>query len=927
MIINLIFSLSFILQDTWAGGRDTIVVKRDTLRTFLKAYQVDPFYKTDSLIISRDSLFLVPSSQVFDFGGYEVKGIALKSPDTVFVGVFYPNITVQNFKIFYTLDSLSFTSGRVLYDDKSFNLVKRIYFSKDFGNNLWIGSVSGLGWIFYSNELEYLPPQNFRWIPNSPSASGHSFSDFLIFSPLKMYCSTNRGRIFRYLKSQNIWQSIYQFPSPPGSEPDAHCLFKTRNGLGIAIALADGSGSKIYETLDDVNFYPISPLLPSKQIVGGVLSNPEKNLIVAGNLPTACYLIKNNSYYTTFQSSEVEIFDIFKSNSGIIYLLAYGENTYPKRRIYASSDGIEWNLIESLDKYSNLGTLIPSTGIGYKGNEILVGTSYKPRLFKSKFQSSGHIISNYIKLKGGRGPIKVKAYKIKGKLFGNFKLKIRSFNNINDTIPFSHITPLQADSSSLENYSFVKFSDTLFQYKLELFTSNPEFSPIVDQIRIYYEEDTTGPIAIWAEAKDGTFQRDGKDPDDYVVFIFNEPTSKLFINKNNVDSLLKLSNNHSWLNIYGDFGGAQWSTNGETLKVFLAFSGNTYPSVEVGDTVKVKMSDSFGFWRRSKVIIGGSFDDILGPKLIRAIAKDGSFFDNGINSGDSMFFIFNEKTNMPHIYPANVDSFFYFKKGGYFGENFYSLWITPETLLFVFTGSDSRIFNFDTVYVRGYRIYDTKGNPCFGFSPIEGSFDLELPRCDSILAFDNIYPDTSIDSDDFIAFYFSENILPKNEINKMNINSVFKLSNNHSWLSGNGEIGNIIIYDSYIFVFLSTDGGKPSVRPGDTVKFLNNFIFDYYNNPLSGSKIIGGSFTKLSEKSIIKNLDVKLLIKGDKIILTPFEAIESFEIYDSAGRKVYFSHEIKKDKIIINVEKGGIYFLVLKNREGKIEKIKFIKAK
>ncbi|MEN3043930.1 MAG: T9SS type A sorting domain-containing protein [Candidatus Hydrothermales bacterium] len=927
MIVKLIFSFTFIIQDTWAEGRDTIIVKKDTLKTFLKAFQVDPFLKADSLLISRDSLFLIPSSQVFDIAGYEVKGITTKSPDTLFVGVFHPNITVQNFKVFYTLDSLSFTSGRVLYDDKSFNIVKRIYFTHDYGNNLWIGSISGLGWIFYSNELEYLPPQNFRWVPNSPYASGHNFSDFLIFSPLKMYCSTNRGRIFRYLKSQNIWQSIYQFPSPPGSEPDAQCLFKTDNGLGIAVALADGSGTKIYETLDDVNFYQISPLLPSKHIVGGVLSHPDKNLIVAGNLPTACYLIKNNNSYVTFQSSEFEIFDIFKSNNGILYLLAYSENVHPKRRIYSSLDGIEWNLIESLDRYSNLGTLIPSKGIGYKKNEILIGTSYKPRLFKSKFQGYGYVISNYIKLKGQRGPIKIKAYKIKGAPLGNFRLKLRSFNNINDTIPFTHIPPLTSDSSSLENYSFIKVLDTLFQYKLELFTSNPEFSPFIDYIKIYYEEDTTGPVARLAEAKDGLFQQDGKDPDDHVIFIFNEPTSKLFINKNNVDSLLKLSNNHSWLNIFGDFGGSQWSTNGETLRVFLAFSGNNYPSVEPGDTVNVKMNDPFGFWRISQVIITGSFDDILGPKLIKAIAKDGNFFDNGISNGDSLFLIFNEHTNKPYIHPSNVDSFFYFKRGGYFGENFYTIWVTPETLIFIFTGSDSKIYSFDTIQVKGYRIYDIKGNPCFGFSPIEGSFDLESPRCDSILAFDNTYPDTSIDTDDFIAFYFSENIFTKNEINKININNVFKLSNNHSWLSGSGEIGNILIYESYIFVFLSTEGGKPTVRPGDTVKFLNNFIFDYYNNALSGYEVISGSFTKSHERIFKEYKDIKALINNNKIVLFPSNKIKNLEIYDNTGRKINFSHLRKNDRVIVNIEKKGVYFLIIEDSENKTKKIKFIKIK
>ncbi|MEO0270557.1 MAG: T9SS type A sorting domain-containing protein [candidate division WOR-3 bacterium] len=927
MIIDILISLSFIIQDTWEGGRDTSIINNDTLKTFLNGFQIDPFVSGDSLFISKDSLILVNSSTIFDIGGDEVKGIGIKSEDTVFVGIFDYTYTQANLKVFYTLDSLNFSSGRIFYSPYiNFNSVRRFYFTKDYGNNLWVGSKSSAGWILYSNELKNLPPQNFSWTSNTPYVAGHDFSDFLIFSPFKMYCSTNRGRIFRYIKAQNVWESIYQFPSVPGQEPDARTLLKTKNGLGIAVIKGDGTGIVIYETLDDVNFYPISPLLPSKSVIGGVLSERNNNLILACNLPTACYLIKDNNYYVTFQNSDVTIFDIFKSKSGIIYLLTYSENTNPKRRIYASYDGVKWNLIETLDHYSNLGSLIPNTGIGYKKNEILIGTSYKPRLFKSKYQRKGTLTSNFIKIKGRNGPIHIKGYKIKGNPVGSFSVRFRSFNNVNDTVPFSEIPPLFSDTSSLSNYIYINPLDTFIQYKLELFTSNPEFSPYLDYIKIYYEEDTVGPKVLKAEANDGTFQQDGKDPDDHVIFIFSEPTSKLEVNKYNVDTLFKLSNNHSWLNSYGDFGGALWSLNGETLRIYLAYSGNNYPTVSVGDTVLIKMEDRFGFWKKSKVIITGSFDDVKGPKLIKAIAKEGNVLGDGIENGDSLILIFNEPTNRPNINFSNVDSFFGFKINGNFGNYFYSSWLTPEILVFVFTGSDSKIYTYDTIFTKGYRIFDIKGNISYGKAKIEGSFDLKNPVCDSILAYDNSYPDTSIDYDDFIAFYFSENIFTLNQINKFNINSVFKLSKNHSWLSGFGQIGNILVYDKYIFVFLSTEGGKPSVRPGDTVYFMENFIFDLYNNPLSGFNILRGSFTKVKERNLITGFnEIRGFMSKNRLILTPSQQIEEIKIFDITGRNVNFKILEEKDKINILNLKRGSYFILVKDKNKKIYRFKLIK--
>ncbi len=581
-----------------------------------------------------------------------------------------------------------------------------------------------------------------------------------------------------------------------------------------------------------------------------------------------------------------------------------------------------------------MGILTPIRGSGYKKNEILVGTSYPARLFKSKYQSYGYLISNPIKITGERGPIKIKAYKIKAYPPGSYTIKFRTFKNsdLSDTVPFDSVPPFYQDSFGLEDYPYITVGDSFIQYKIELFTSNPEFSPWIDCVKIYYEEDTVGPVALSATAQDGEYQQDGKDPDDYVLFIFDEPTSKIIIDENNVDSLFMLSNGHSWLNSYGDFGGAVWSDNGETLKIYLAFSGNQYPSVEVGDTVYVTMQDQFGFWNVSTTIITGTFDDIIGPVLKSARATDGSLYDDGVNANDTLYLIFSEPTNTPSITPSNIDSFFYFKGQSFFGDSFYTTWEAPESLIIIFTGSDSKIYTNDTIVLTGYKIKDGKGNPAEGERFIEGTFDKKNPVCDSIVAYDNTNPDTSIDYDDFVAFYFSEDVKPVSEINKININTVFKLSNNHSWLSGGGEIGNILIYNKYIFVFLSTEGGAPTVSPGDTVYFLPDFILDYYGNPLRDTNIITGSFTKIKEFTFNQKTRLFPFVKRNKIILKSNKKLNKIFnrvlLYDLTGRKLFekIVNSESKNMVIPFDYKKGVYFLILKNKNNNERKYKIIKV-
>ncbi|MFQ5906887.1 MAG: hypothetical protein ACE5JA_10015, partial [bacterium] len=126
-----------------------------------------------------------------------------------------------------------------------------------------------------------------------------------------------------------------------------------------------------------------------------------------------------------------------------------------------------------------------------------------------------------------------------------------------------------------------------------------------------FVRDGTGPVPDSAFASDGSFARMGIDEDDYVLIHFNESTNKPVLDSSNIDTVLKLSSGHSWLDGVGNLLYSEWDSAGKQLSVFLAPLFGVPPTISVGDTIYpdgVTIQDVWGNACTKWVTLGGTFD-------------------------------------------------------------------------------------------------------------------------------------------------------------------------------------------------------------------------------------------------------------------------------------------------------------------------------
>ncbi len=99
--------------------------------------------------------------------------------------------------------------------------------------------------------------------------------------------------------------------------------------------------------------------------------------------------------------------------------------------------------------------------------------------------------------------------------------------------------------------------------------------------------DGAPPEMSSAVASDGTNAVSGIDDDDTVTITFTEDTNGPTINASNIDTVLALSDSHTWKDGSGAIGSAVWSTvtkTNDTLTITLS-TATSDPTVAVGDTI------------------------------------------------------------------------------------------------------------------------------------------------------------------------------------------------------------------------------------------------------------------------------------------------------------------------------------------------------
>ena len=249
-----------------------------------------------------------------------------------------------------------------------------------------------------------------------------------------------------------------------------------------------------------------------------------------------------------------------------------------------------------------------------------------------------------------------------------------------------------------------------------------------------------------------------------------------------------------------------------------------------------------------------SFD----PQATSAFASDNSVRQAGIDADDYVKIGFDKAfTTTPAVSSVTIDTLFHLSGNhswlSVFGTIGNAVWNTAKdtvTITFNLTGGLPTIAAGDTITYQGKTVV------------LSGSFD-PLPRLKTALASDSLADIDGIDKDDYVRITFDTAFINVPVITASTINTLFKLNNSHTWLSGSGLITGTVwnAAKNSIRITLDTTGGLPTVAVGDTISYF-------------GSKIvITGTFTspiKLVSAVASDNVVNKIGIDADDYVLLSF---------------------------------------------------------
>jgi len=190
------------------------------------------------------------------------------------------------------------------------------------------------------------------------------------------------------------------------------------------------------------------------------------------------------------------------------------------------------------------------------------------------------------------------------------------------------------------------------------------------------------------------------------------------------------------------------------------------------------------------------------------------------------------------------------------------------------------------------------------------------------------FPEAGVTSEDYVQIFFNwETDMP--EINSSNIDSIFKLSNGHTWLDGNKEITQATwIGGKKLTVQFSDSLKNPTIEIGDTIYVDTLAIWGTrVKKPFKNPVVLTGSFgpTGIQERHepCAKNLEpcalghepqIQMQIQS-RYIMWNTNTQGTLTVYDISGREL-ITEESKatgEHKTDIRHLKNGIYFIKLKD--------------
>ncbi|MCK4352489.1 hypothetical protein KAW65_03680 [candidate division WOR-3 bacterium] len=488
-----------------------------------------------------------------------------------------------------------------------------------------------------------------------------------------------------------------------------------------------------------------------------------------------------------------------------VYSLICGPNGYlyagckcedDSARIFAS--------IDNGDNWTNIGILPGATSVTCllftNNSSLLAGTDYNGVIFKApKFDTSGYLVSSIYNIGTANGSVEY------GTILWDATadtqdiiVKVRTFQ---DTVSWSDTTAWDSDScvpvangQDISEIPSVDDGDQFVQYRVELSTQSPFVTPIFDEISINYSLDTIAPVIVTAVAygNEELIPPDSIISQDRVIISFSEQvdTSHAHINVSNIDSILRLSNNHSWLDNSGTFQSIVWEDS-TTLKITLGediWSG----MVASGDTITPlpdSIKDKWGNPATSYCVITGSF----APNIDSIIVSDGSDSIEYIDNDDYVSFYFSKRTNKPKIDKNNINSVLQIPEHTWLdglaelrGDS--AIWDTFGFTLTCSLKIDSlrpTIQIGDTVFPDGITIWDkflrdSVANPAI----IGGTFGDYGPVPESAIAYEFGPPESGIGDGDIVWIFFNELIDTNINWDSVDLDTILTPQKNgiqHTW--------------------------------------------------------------------------------------------------------------------------------------------------
>jgi hypothetical protein len=544
-------------------------------------------------------------------------------------------------------------------------------------------------------------------------------------------------------------------------------------------------------------------------------------------------------YETDSLPDAIQITSLFLDENGNVY--AGGNGSGNQAVIYFSTNnGLTWEKAVNISGRSNISSLL-----SIQNGFLFAGTNIDASIFRAGYFPHGHIVSKPYYTgttnKSTRYGVIEWTDSLNGQLITVW-VRTAQDSLMSTALPWGMGFPPVMKGDSIVNNPAVNDSDSYIQYYIRFNSNDAGISPLLHEVSIEYTIDTLGPYPVSAIAYDGINQLNGMDDDDYVIITFDEPTNAYPIPSDSVDQYLTL-NVGSWGSVdtvywnYEGGGGGPDTNSAISLTVEL----NSSSLIQVGRRIYPQdvIKDIWGNDAWGVVQLGGSFDDLIPPVIKSARAFDNVDSIQGLDSDDYVIVVFDQTTNTPNIDSTNIDNILSLSSGHSWGMIDSSLWSpNGETLsIYLDTLGGPSIEVGDTVYPDSVTIQDVNGNSCTSPKVLSGSFGDYGPVITEAIAYDGSIQQNGVDSDDYVDLHFNEETNGAS-INSVNINTVLKLSSNHSWLpidsaqwNGYGTILRVHFYDN-----------TPTIQVGDTIYPDSSTITDLLGQPCIHPVVLTGSF-------------------------------------------------------------------------------------